>query len=248
MLFLKGSGTVFPEWHVKEDTPTSYCRIYYVRAGQVVYRDEHTMRHLKAGHLYVFPSTRPYEMTQDAANPLTCLHLHVDIAPHLLSELLEIAVEKGSFLEYLLETMEIWIAGCTDMQSDPVTENLAMSLIRYLDGEGLLQKVPEKLAITISYIADHFGEKITVEELSELCGYHTQYYIRLFCQHLGTTPHQYLMNYRMKRAISLLKEGRSVAETADIVGYPEVRNFIRGFKKYYGYSPGQIKRYMYVGL
>lgn len=246
MVLLKGSTTTVSEWYVKSDTPTLYCRIYYVRAGAVTYRDEHTVRCLKSGHLYVFPATRPYEMTQDPAQPLTCLYLHLDSTPYLFSELLEVPVEKESFLYYLLETMESWIANDTSTYGDPVAENLAMSLINYLDNENLLQKVPEKLASTISYIAEHVREKITVKELSELCGYHTQYYIRLFCLHLGITPHQYLISYRMKRAVSLLNEGRSVAETADMVGYREVRNFIRGFKKYYGYSPSQVKRYTHV--
>jgi AraC-like DNA-binding protein len=95
------------------------------------------------------------------------------------------------------------------------------------------------------YISDHLGEKITVELLSELCGYHKQYYIRLFSAHLGATPHQYLISYRMKRAFSMLLEGKSVSETADTVGYPELRNFIRAFKKYYGYSPSQVKKYIH---
>ena len=44
---------------------------------------------------------------------------------------------------------------------------------------------------------------------------------------------------------SMLLEGKSVSETADTVGYPELRNFIRAFKKYYGYSPSQVKKYIH---
>lgn len=247
MLFLHGLTTVDPEWYVKEISPASYCRVYYVHAGMVVYRDEHTVKRLRIGHLYVFPSTRPYEMEQTPENPLNCLFLHVDIFPHLLSELVEIQVEEESFLKYLLDAIEAWIKEHSFDGIDVVLENLSNALVAYLSREKLLESVPERLADTIAYITEHVREKITVERLSELCGYHTQYYIRLFCSHMGITPHQYLIHYRMKLGLYGLMAGKSVAETADNVGYPEVRNFIRAFKKYYGFSPRQVKKLLRQG-
>lgn len=248
MLFLHGLDTVVPEWHVKEISPVSYCRVYYVHAGEVVYRDEHTIRQLRTGYLYVFPSTLPYEMTQNPKNPLTCLFLHIDIFPHLLSELVEIQVEEGAFLKHLLDTMEAWSKDHPFVGIDVIMEALSNALVAYLNREKLLRCVPEKLAETIAYITEHVREKITVEALSELCGYHTQYYIRLFCTHMGITPHQYLIHYRMKLGLYELMTGKTVGETADNVGYPEVRNFIRAFKKYYGFSPGQAKELLRPGL
>lgn len=248
MLFLHGFNTVEPDWYVKETVPPSYCRVYYVHSGNVVYRDDQTVRQLCAGYLYVFPSARAYEMSQDPENPLTCLFLHIDIAPHLLSGLLELPVEEGSFLHSLLNAMETWMRESPRRKIDTVMEALSDSLVAYLNSENLLQAVPRKLADTIGYITDHVGEKLTVEQLSSLSGYHTQYYIRLFCSYMGTTPHQYLINYRMKLGFSELMTGRSVTETADLVGYPEVRNFIRAFKKYYGYSPSQVKKYIRLEL
>lgn len=248
MLFLHGLATVVPEWHVKEISPASYCRVYYVHAGEVVYRDEHTIRQLHTGYLYVFPSTLPYEMKQNPENPLNCLFLHIDIFPHLLSELVEIKVEEGTFLRNLLDTMEAWIKDHPFVGIDVISEALSNALVAYLGREMMLQCVPEKLADTIAYITEHIREKITVETLSKLCGYHTQYYIRLFCACMGITPHQYLIHYRMKLGLYELMAGKSVSETADNVGYPEVRNFIRAFKKYYGFSPRQVKELLQPGL
>ena len=245
MLFLRGSEIQGAGWHVTEKAPTVYCRIYYLYSGQVLYRDTNTVKQLKTDHLYVFPSTLPYQMQHDPNDPINCLFLHVDIAPYLLSSLLELPVQQDPFLQHLLEAMDTYIHSHKSSEIDSVMEALANALVSYLISKGHLQAPPGKIADTIMYISDHSGEKITVELLSELCGYHKQYYIRLFSAHLGTTPHQYLISYRMKRAFSMLMEGKSVSETADTVGYPELRNFIRAFKKYYGYSPSQVKKYIH---
>ena len=245
MLFLQGSETQGANWHVTEKAPTVYCRIYYLYSGQVLYRDAQTARNLKSGCLYVFPSTLPYEMSHNPNDPINCLFLHVDIAPFLLSSLLELPVSQDSFLLHLLEAMDTYIHCHPQKEIDSVMESLAAALVTYLVSAEYLQAPPGKIADTIMYISEHLNEKITVELLSELCGYHKQYYIRLFSTYLGTTPHQYLISYRMKRAFSMLMEGKSVSETADTVGYPELRNFIRAFKKYYGYSPSQVKKYIH---
>ncbi len=242
MLFLYGLLTVDKDWHVKEISPASYCRVYYVHGGNVVYRDEHTVRQLRTDCLYIFPSTLPYEMVQDPEDPLSCLFLHIDVSPKLLHHLVEIEVKEDTFLMYLLKTMEVWIKEHPFVGVDIILEALSNTFAEYLNKEKLLQSVPDKIAETISYITEHVQEKITVETLSSLCGYHSQYYISLFCAHMGITPHQYLIRHRMKLALHELMVGKSVSETSDNVGYPEVRNFIRAFKKYYGFPPRQVRK------
>jgi len=244
MLFLRGIHEDSLGWYVREETPVSYCRVYYVRTGKVSYRDKHIEKKLKTGYLYVFPSTIPYEMEQEKEYPLSCLFLHLDITPYLLSELLELPVEEGTFLQSLLSSIEVWMTVHPGNSVDAVIESLAASLVAYLISEEYFAMAPGKIANSVCYISEHVAEKITVEELSKQCGYHKQYYIRLFQLYLGTTPYQYLISYRMKTAVSMLMHGKSVSETAELVGYPEIRNFIRAFKKYYGCLPGQVKNLM----
>jgi len=243
MLLLYGSRMVRKDWHVKEEEPVLYCRVYYVQDGHVVYKEEHTEKLLKKGHIYVFPSNKPYEMVQDPENRLQCLYLHIEIAPYLVSELVELSVEQDSFLMCLFDAMERWIAEHPyrgQRSLGPVMENLAVAFVSFMNSMNLLQNVPEQIRDAIQYIDEHINEHITLSDLSELCGYNKQYFIRIFHASLGTTPHQYIIKYRMNRALFLLRKGYSVSETADMAGYSEVRNFIRAFHKYYGHSPGKI--------
>ena len=52
----------------------------------------------------------------------------------------------------------------------------------------------------IVHIADNIGREITVAELSRRIGYNPQYFIRLFKEAMGVTPHQYIINYRLREA------------------------------------------------
>ena len=129
---------------------------------------------------------------------------------------------------------------------DPVIAPLSDALIAYLRSHSLLQSVPRELAETIQYISAHISEAISIESLSLLSGYHPQYYIRLFRKHMKMTPHQYIINYRMRVALYALLAGDKVGEAAGKAGYPEIRNFSRAFHKHYGYSPSQIRNFLKV--
>lgn len=55
---------------------------------------------------------------------------------------------------------------------------------------------------------------------------------------IDTTPYNVIMQQRMQRAVTYLKEGRmNITEIAFAVGYREVSNFSRAFKKLYTVSP-----------
>ncbi len=63
------------------------------------------------------------------------------------------------------------------------------------------------------------------------------YLRKLFRRHCGCTPFQYLTKVRMERARSLLMERRPVKEVADSVGYSDIYQFSRAYRRWFGYPP-----------
>jgi len=64
-----------------------------------------------------------------------------------------------------------------------------------------------------------------------------------FKQMYGTTVYDYVFACRMKRALFCLRNLKmSVADTAAQIGYVHQGHFISRFSKYYGFTPGQIKK------
>ena len=63
------------------------------------------------------------------------------------------------------------------------------------------------------------------------------YLRRIFREAYGMPPSAYLIRIRMENARHLLREGRSVTETAAAVGYSDIYPFSRAYKRHFGTSP-----------
>lgn len=65
------------------------------------------------------------------------------------------------------------------------------------------------------------------------------YLRKLFSKYRGTSPSKYILDMRMKKARSFLSEHYPVGEASEMVGYSDIYQFSRVYKKYYGYSPAK---------
>lgn len=65
---------------------------------------------------------------------------------------------------------------------------------------------------------------------------------RLFSQAVGQPPAQFLLTLRMQLAAQRLREGLSIARTAEQVGYQSESAFARAFHRVNGAQPGHFKR------
>lgn len=89
-----------------------------------------------------------------------------------------------------------------------------------------------------NYIDSNYHLPITVEQLAADMHVSRSYLSTVFRRFVGCSPHQYLMDTRLKHAAELLVVERcSVGMVALRCGYSDVYNFSRMFKKKYGVSP-----------
>lgn len=100
-----------------------------------------------------------------------------------------------------------------------------------------------QLEPAVSYIHKHYTEEsISVEKLSELCGFSYEYFRRLFHGCYGCAPMKYINELKLKRAKELLASGLySVSEAALQAGFFDLSYFSRFFKGNVGVSPVEYK-------
>jgi AraC-like DNA-binding protein len=87
------------------------------------------------------------------------------------------------------------------------------------------------------YIDNNYAEKIDLNNISGEACFSKFHFIRLFKTIYGKTPHQYLISYRIEKAIQLLRAERPVTEVCFMVGFESVSSFSGLFKRIVGVSP-----------
>jgi AraC-like DNA-binding protein len=93
----------------------------------------------------------------------------------------------------------------------------------------------------IAFIHEHYAEAVSLERLSSLCGVGKEYFSRSFKKYTGSSPIQFVMNIRMKKAAELLLKAYKVRDVARLVGILDEMHFSKIFKKATGLSPRAYK-------
>lgn len=96
----------------------------------------------------------------------------------------------------------------------------------------------DPVEVACAYMRKHYAERLSVDDLAAIAAVSPSYLIRLFKKRLGTTPHDYLLRYRVSRAKELLAETTlTSAAIAEQVGFASESNFSYRFKQMVGQGP-----------
>ncbi|MBP1988552.1 helix-turn-helix domain-containing protein [Paenibacillus eucommiae] len=106
----------------------------------------------------------------------------------------------------------------------------------------MLEKDPIK-DFVLEYIAEHYGEDISLELLADKLNLSRGYLSSYFHENTGTTFSDYLNRIRIRHAKEMLNQtdGR-IQDVALQVGYQNVNSFIRMFKRICGLTPGEYRK------
>ncbi len=78
---------------------------------------------------------------------------------------------------------------------------------------------------------------------AKLCKISYNYFKRLFRLKYNTTPHAYVTELRLERALELLSTNLySITDIANMCGYTDIFYFSRVFKNRYGVPPGKYRK------
>lgn len=99
---------------------------------------------------------------------------------------------------------------------------------------------PAALNRVTEYIHAHIDQKITIDSMATVAGISPFHFIRMFKISTGETPHQRIMDIRIREATYRLKRGETQLETAIACGFVDQSHFSRTFKKHHGVTPKQF--------
>lgn len=101
---------------------------------------------------------------------------------------------------------------------------------------------PANLLSAVRYIEENLGNKISLYDLAETAKLSRYHFCRLFNKHMGMSPMKYIAAMRVDRAKELLKiNDITVSMVASEVGFNDLCNFIKHFKRLTGFTPSHYK-------
>jgi AraC family transcriptional regulator len=91
------------------------------------------------------------------------------------------------------------------------------------------------------YVDAHLDEPIEVAALARIAGRSPFHFSRVFARSVGITPHRWVVHLRLRRAIELVREGRSgLAEIAARTGFADQSHLSRWVRRVNGVSLTQL--------
>ena len=93
----------------------------------------------------------------------------------------------------------------------------------------------------ISYINEHLMENLTLGQIASHFFMNKDYLSRLFMKHTHTSIGHYSSIQRIAKAQELLREGKTVGEVQEIMGYSSYAYFFKTFQKMTGISPSRYR-------
>ena len=133
----------------------------------------------------------------------------------------------------------------------PIRANIYLmmtALLRYYCGsknelDRMIYHNVMRLRPVITYIAEHYKEKIYIETLSDMITVSPDYFTKMFKDSIGRTPIDYINGLRINRAMQMLATTDiSVNDISDGLGFSNSNYFHKIFKQYMDTSPAAYRK------
>ncbi len=212
-----------------------YVLIHFCLSGRGVLSDPRGTHPVRSGQMFII---RPGEMTTYTADPIDpWQYVWVGFSGRR-AEIFEngdaVRTIPADTARRLTEAVE-----ARETNTDIYT-SIVFALIYHL----YTKKAPAVRDVTRigEFVRYHYMENITVSDIARRFALDRTTLFRLFKREHGVSLKRYMTAVRMEHAVSFLKEGHSVAETAFLVGYRDEFHFSAAFRSFCGFPPSALKK------
>lgn len=102
---------------------------------------------------------------------------------------------------------------------------------------------------SIQYIEYNYMNGITVKDVIDYIKLDRTYFYRIFKKYTGTSPENYIIKYRIKKAMELIEQNKyTLSQIANFVGINELSYFSRLFKREMGISPTRYNQTIFRNI
>ena len=235
-----------------EGDHNSHIMLFAVQAGAMELEIAGETALAAAGQIVLFDCREPYRYAASDGLEFTWLLFNGLNARDFYRRILQARGGRHVFspptYPEILRLLDSLLSGCASgerLSEAAASQLLHRLLCLLLLGEGApTQGESGRIAQAIRYMNQHLYEQISVQTVAEAVSLSPSHFSRQFKAHTGYSPYEYIVLRRIDKAKHLLTSTQmSVKEIAYHTGYNSEENFIHGFQKNVGISPGMFRKY-----
>lgn len=235
-----GEENCKPE-HVYGPSTRPYYLLHYVLSGKGYFENQNSKYAVTKGDIFVI---RPFEVIYYKADKKDPWHycwvgfeMNLPCKSYLEEDI--IRLPQGEHIFRALKDSDAIGEGKELYVCSKIYELLAQLETRQIgdkkSGKAYIDKAK-------NYIMANYMKDIGVEDLATKLGLERSYFSTLFKKHIGKSPQEYLVEFRLMKAAELMvMYDYRPGEAAVNVGYADIYNFSKMFKKKFGISPTAYK-------
>ena len=235
---------------VWEKVHIRYNRIHVPLDGRAYYHDLKDDWVLHEGMAYLMINS--YAPNFEMISGHRYYHLYIDFRtnPPLLNRgVLEINLSEDAFLLYLIKAIQTLIQEKNrecggnvnplrdDVMLSQMKKLLQVMLVHLQKKYGVSVLENPQIEEAIRYIEKNYSENVRIDDIATALYINKRTLLRLFDKYMGMSPYQYLTQCRIEHAVEVLRQGKSVTETAYLCGYQNETAFRMAFKRVMGGTP-----------
>lgn len=233
-------------------------KFYFITDGQCVITIEGTTYTARAGQWFFIPAGASHSYSSITGCTFQKYWMHFDLYPSAdLFAMLDLPffvnVPEKSVVYDLFRQAD------SAMKSDSLTQrihlktclfSLLCEYINLVHPAGVsVEDTDNRIDQILRYINSNLDKPLSVTELAAVFHLHTTHFIRFFREKTGETPAKYIRIRRLETAKRLLEStDMYVSAIMEQIGFFDESQFSKQFKKYYGHSPRNYRKFFRKSL
>lgn len=245
-------------WH-------SYIEIFYVKKGRIRLQTGEFSFHLDEGHICFVNANTIHSVNQtdlenqimilqiptDSGRPFFALHNYKFNSATYLSDFSKDAApldELRTLLENIYKENELKAAGYNQIILGYINTLLGLMIRRFYliqktDDDFTAEKNLSRLSDIITYLDDHYTEKLTLQLLADRLHINYYYLSHFFKNTAGISFQDYLNNLRVDKSLPLLAEAdNNITDIALDSGFPNIKAYTKAFREKFGMLPSVYRK------
>ena len=216
--------------------------IIYKYEGETVYRSGKKNFVSNAEHLMLLPKGCSYEWKCTRTGHYTSIEFECvcELAEPIVFTLQN--SEKIAKMIKELEQKRNLKSPTVEMESIRDVYSILIELMRTREDHYVPARKQMVIDPVLEYISHNYRSEISNDTLAEIAGVSTVYFRKLFTALMGVSPIAYARRVRIEKAKELLHSDYStLTDVALSLGYANLYDFSRDFKKHIGISPSKYR-------